>query len=451
MMCHSARGASLAILLAALTSTAWCQDTGLPSLFPLPPLPPVANGYAVARTAANDALWGQAEPSPVQTTPPQSPEPIPPGQATLSPDYADAMKGGYDSGTAGIGSPCGGANCCHHHYVFANVLTMSHVKAGGFVPSVDTVTGDQRLNFCNSEFGNIWRGGFEVGAGWCFGGGCGSCGCCPTCAMELVYWGLMPTQSSVHSFDNMNSTIDFGDLTYNGANANAAFNNAEAQRISNSWGFNSVEANIVGNCCGRGPFGCGMCGCCGSNGGPWGFGYTAGFRYMNIFDRFIYSSSPTFDFQDPTAANYLVATTNNPFGFQLGAGLRYCVTNRFTAYAIGKAGIYDNSVTALQRVYGTQGNAVILNGPNAGQDFVVRTAPLATLATSAQLDLGGRWAVTNNWSVNAGYRVLGVAGVATTDTNIHTQNFHDVDGIAFTNRMGNFLIHGVFAGAVYCW
>ena len=56
MKCHSARGASLAILLAALTSTAWCQDTGLPSLFPLPPLPAVGNGYPVAPAAAEKPL-----------------------------------------------------------------------------------------------------------------------------------------------------------------------------------------------------------------------------------------------------------------------------------------------------------------------------------------------------------------------------------------------------------
>jgi ferredoxin len=420
-------------------------------------MPVIGNGYnyPVARATATDGLWGQEPISPVQGVPGTVPGQLSPlkDSPIISPDYSDAMKGSYDSCSTCMG---GGMNCCHNHYIYANALMMSRTKACGFVPSVDSVTGDQRLNFCNTEFGSIWRGGFEIGAGWCLGGGCGGCGgcgsCCPTCAVELVYWGLYPTTTRIHSFDNMNSTIDFGDLDYNGANANAAFNNAEAQKVANSWGFNSVEAQIVGNCNGCGPFGCGMCGCCcGSGGGRWGFGYTAGFRYMNIFDRFIYSSSPTFDYSDPAAANYLVATTNNLFGFQLGGGISYCVTNRLTAYAIGKAGIYDNSVTALQRVYGTQGNAIINNGSFAGQDFVVRTAPMSTLATSGQLDLGGRWMVTNNWTINAGYRVLGVAGVASVDNNIHTANFHDVDGVAFTNRCGSFLLHGVFAGAVYCW
>jgi hypothetical protein len=444
MKCHCARSASLAVML-AVASTAWCQDTSPQSLFPLPPLPSVASGYPVSRAAATDALWGDNQVSPVQT----APAPLSPTQKDtgLSTDYADAMKGGYESCSTCMGGGCNRCGC--GGYVYANALVMSRTKSCGFVPSVDSVTGDQRLNFCNSEFGSIWRGGMEVGAGWCFGSNC--CGCC-TNAVELVYWGLYPTQSSIHSFDNMNSTIDFSDLTYNGAPANNAFQNAEAQKVANSWGFNSVEANIVGNCSGCGPFGCGMCGCCcGSCGNRWGFGYTAGFRYMNIFDRFIYSSTPNFDFQDPAALNYLVATQNNLFGFQLGGGVQYCVTNNFRAYAIGKAGIYDNSVTALQRVYGTQGNAITNNGPFNGNDFVVRTAPMATLATSAQLDLGGRWAMTDHWTLNFGYRVLGVAGVANVDNNIHTGNFQNWDGIAFTNRCGNFLVHGVFAGAVYCF
>jgi len=457
MKCHSARGASLAILLAALTSTAWCQDTGLPNLFPLPPLPAVGNGYAVAPAAGTDALWGQAELSPVQTSPLQSPEQIPKGQSFLGTDFSDAMKGGYGGGSAGIGGPCGGSNCCHNHYVYANALIMSHLKPGGFVTSVDSATFGQRINFCNREFGNLWNGGFEVGTGWCFGGGCGGCGgcgCCNTNAIELVYWGIFPSTPSVHARDNINSTIDFGDLTYNGASANNAFQNAEFQRVQDSFSFNSVEANLVGNSWNGGPFGCGMCGGCNSRGGsPWGFGYIAGFRYLNFSERFLFSSDPTgFAINgDPAELNYLVQVNNNLFGFQLGGGLSYCVTNRLTAYAIGKAGIYDNHVTALQRVYGTLGNAIINNGPNAGQDFVVRTAGRETLGISGQFDLGGRWAITNSWSANFGYRVLGLAGVATSDVNVQRSQFHDVDGIATVQRTGSFLLHGLFAGATYCW
>jgi len=451
MKVNCARCASL-IILAALTSQAWCQDTGAPSLFPLPPLPSTGNIYPASRTGA-DLVWGPNEVSPVQTGPIQTP--IQNDPPVITPGYIDAMKGGYDSCSSSVGSACGGSCCCHNHYIFANALLMSALQPGGYVTSVDSVSGSERVNFGSREFGNLWAGGFEIGTGWCFGGGCGGCGdcggSCNTNALELVYWGVFPGSAQVGAAGNITSTIDFSDLDYNGANANVPFSNAAFQQVQTSYSFNSLEANLVGNSWCGGPFGCGMCGGC--NGSPWGFGYIAGFRYINFHDNFLFSTSPagTAIIGDPTELNYLVATTNNLFGFQLGAGLSYCVTNRLTAYCIGKTGIYDNRVTALQRVYGTAGNAVILNGPNTGEDFVVRTTDRDTLAVSGQFDLGGRWSITNSWSMNFGYRVLGLAGVATTDVNLHSNQFQNVDGIASVNRNGTFLLHGLFAGATYCW
>jgi opacity protein-like surface antigen len=441
MMSFSARGACLAIVLASLTSTAWCQDAG-PNLFPSPPLPSLGGRYPASPAAATDAAWGQAEPSPApQIGPTQGPV-----QTVLGPDYFDSMKGGYDSCSNGVG-PCGGSNCCHNHYVYANALAMSHLKPGGFVTTVDGVTGNQAINFCNREFGNLWAGGFEVGTGWCFGCNCNN-------ALEFVYWGLFPATASARAGGNVSSLVDFNDLDYNGAGVNNAYQNSQLQVVQNSFNFNSVEVNLVGNSLCGGPFGCGMCGCCmGRAGSPWGFGYVAGFRYINFSENFLFSSDPagTAIGTDPQAVNYLGQFNNNLFGFQLGSGLSYCVTNSLTAYVIGKAGIYDNHVTGLQRVYGTLGNATINNGPNVGQDFLVRSAARESFAVSGQVDLGGRWAVSNSWSVNFGYRVLGLAGVATSDVNFQRSQFHDVDGIATVQRTGSFMIHGLFAGATYCW
>jgi len=471
-----ARSASLAIMLAALSTTAWCQDTGLPSLFPLPPLPPIGNGYPITQVAANDAVWGQSELSPVQNTPLQSPEVIQrplqgpmqgpmqspmqgsvqvPKESLLSPDYAGAMKGEYGGGYGTIGSPCGGSACCHNHYVYANALVMTRQEGCGMVVSVDDVTGEERLCTTCASNGQ-WAGGFEIGAGWCFGGGpCGTAsGCCNSNAIELVYWGVFPAQRCINHVDDMDSTINFGDLNYNNGSANVPYHSAEFQQVCTSYNFNSVEANLVGNC-GCGPFGCGMCGCCcGGSCRRIGFGYVAGFRYMNFSDYFLYQTSLngfSMTGTDPNELNYAIGTNNNLFGFQLGGGLSYCLTNRFTAFTIAKAGVYDNHVTAVQRVYGPAGTATIANGPNAGQPFDVRTAGFETLGLASQIDFGCRWTICNPLTANFGYRVLGLSGVATTSTNIQQQNFHDVDGIAHVNRCGSFLLHGAFAGLTYCW
>jgi len=465
MKFKGARCASL-LMLAALTSQAWCQDTGRPSLFPLPPLPPIGNGYSIAQAAANDAVWGPNELSPVQSGKFQSPTQGPPTpmqdpiqspkEAVITPDYYGAMKSDYGGATT-VGSPCGGYTCCHNHYVYANALAMTRQQGCGQVVSVDDVTGAERLcTACGSN--GQWAGGFEVGAGWCFGGGscCGSaCGSCCNCnAIELVYWGIFPAKRCINSLDDMNSTLDFADLNYNGGSANVPFTSAEFQQVCSSYNFNSLEANLVGNC-GCGPFGCGMCGCCcGGSCRRIGFGYTAGFRYINFSDYFLYSSSLngfSMTGSDPNEANYAVATNNNLFGFQLGAGLSYCLSNRFTLFTIGKAGVYDNHITAMQKVYGPAGTATIANGPFAGQPFDVRTAGFETLGMSAQFDLGARWMINNCWTANFGYRVLGLSGVAIAENNIQNKNFHDVDGIATVNRCGSFLLHGVFAGATYCF
>jgi hypothetical protein len=425
-----ARSASL-LLLASLTSVAWCQDTG-PSLLPLPPLP-ASPGYPVLPASTNDAFWGQAEAAPVPLVEPGVQQP-----------YMDAMKGGYEGTIAG---PCGATYCTGNHYVYANALLMNRLRPGGFVTSFYGGSFDQAINFCNREFGRTWVGGFEIGTGWCFGCNCNN-------ALEVVYWGLFPGDESARATGNVSSLIDFGSLDYNGANANASYDNARFHQLESAYSFNSVEVNLVGNSLCGGPFGCGMCGCCtGRSGSPWGFGYTLGFRYINFSDRFLFSSDPTdgaID-GDPQELNYLGQFNNNLFGFQLGTGLSYCVSDSLTAYVIGKVGVYNNHVTAVQRVYGPLGNATINNGPYNGQDAVVNTGGRDTFSMSGQIDFGGRWAINNAWSVNFGYRVLGLSGVATTEANFQQDNFHDVDGMAFLERSGSLLLHGAYAGATYCW
>jgi hypothetical protein len=211
--------------------------------------------------------------------------------------------------------------------------------------------------------------------------------------------------------------------------------------------------NLVGNGCCGGPFGCGMCGCCDGRGGsPWGFGWLAGFRYINFSEDFLFSGDTTdFDINgDPTELNYAVDTENNLWGFQLGGGISRCVTNSFTAYGIAKLGLYTNHIEQSQRIFGPAGNATINNGQFAGEDFVIDASD-DDLSLAGQLDLGGRWAVNDSWSVNFGYRVLGLTGVAISEDNVAQGNFQNVLGIADTQTTGSVLIHGGYVGATYCW
>lgn len=440
MRSFHARGVTAAILLASLSSVALSQDGDAPSLFPQPPrinpaarMPAAPPQYPVQQTAdSGDQLWYQGVPSPAP-----APAPSPSDRPLISPDYADAMQGGYDGG-----SVCNRGNCCaHNHYVYANALVMTRDQRGGLVTTIDSTTLASQANF-----GNPWHGGIEVGTGWCFGSNGNQ-------AIEAVYWGLYPATQTVTATGSLNSTLNFSDLDYNGASANAAFTGSTAQQVQYGFNINSVEVNLVGNGCCGGPFGCGMCGGCNGRGGsPWGFGYVAGFRYINFNENWLFSGDTT-DQQingDPTELNYRVQLNNNLFGFQLGSGLSYCLTNRLSAYTIAKFGVYDNYMTQSQRIFGTAGNATVNIGPNAGQDFNI-TASDSRVAFVGQIDFGGRWAVTDNWSVNFGYRLVGLTGVAIAQTNVQQTNFQNLQGIADPQATGSFILHGAFVGATYCW
>jgi hypothetical protein len=447
MTSHCARGACLFILLSSLTSTAWCQNAARPSLLPIPALTAAGSNYAVSPAAAmTDANWYQGEPAPAPQTsvlPSPSDQPALGGSTLGGMEYYDAMKGGYGGAPLNNCTTCGP---CHNHYIYANALLMTHVKQGGFVTSVDPNRGTAEVFFCQPEFGGLWHGGFEIGTGWSFGPNNNS-------ALEVVYWGLFPSTGTATARGTLNSTIDFSDLNYNGANANTFVTNSTIQSVQYGFNFNSVEFNLVGNSLSGGPFGSGMCGfCMGRGGSPWGFGWVGGFRYLNFSENWLFRGDTTdFNFNgDPTELNYRMQLNNNLFGVQLGGGLSYCVSNRLTAYVIGKFGIYDNRVTQFQTVYGTQGAAVINNGPFTGQPFLVRSTD-DVFSGAGQFDIGGRWAVSNNWSVNFGYRAMALAGVAISEVNAQHSAFQNLSEIASQETTGSFILHGGYVGATYCW
>ncbi|MCU0878349.1 MAG: BBP7 family outer membrane beta-barrel protein [Pirellulaceae bacterium] len=454
MLSFHARRVACAIGLACLTSSAWipqrawAQYAEAPSLFPIPvpagyaPAQPAADQFPVAQTASRESVWygtGQPVPEPAVASPSDQP--------MISPDYQNAMKGGWDSCTTGVGgceAPCA-TGCCPNHYIYANGLAMTRVKNGGFVAAVDATTFEPELLFCSPEYGNLWHGGFELGGGWCFGCGCNS-------GLEVVYWGLYAAPGTVTATGDLNSTIDFGDLDYNGADGNTYFQGAAAQRLSFDHDFHSLEVNLIGNY--GGPLGCGRVGCCGTGCGErWGFGWLAGFRYINYTEDWLYSTNPnsnSFDGSDVDQLNYGVGLQNNLYGFQMGVGLDYCITNRLQAYAISKFGVYGNDIQMQQQISGSAGNATLNNGPFSGNEYEFDASD-CDLSLAGQFDLGGRYAINTNWSFDFGYRVLALSGVAIAEDNVAQSNFQNVDGIASIQTTGSLILHGGYAGFTYAW
>jgi hypothetical protein len=443
-----ARSVALTLGILCLAGTGWAQDVGAPSLLPIPSYQP---SYPVTQTAANDSLWSEApaSPAPVQS---QGPLPSPSDEpSVIADDYKSAMSGGWNSCTTCGGSgcdQCAGCGCCR--FIYANALAMTRSRS----PHPTSRDSDPSVVLDCADVQNGWFGGFEIGGGWCFNGGAN--------ALEVVYWGLFPAQQSADftgdgTLGTLEPAIDFSGLNYNDGfqnqGANNWFEDAERHQITQSSSINSVEVNLVGNYGCGGLFGCGACGCganrCGCS--PWGFGWVGGFRYFNFNENFLFQTDDL-DHKftgDSRELNYAMDLNNNLFGFQVGGGINYCVGPSWSLYSTAKFGVYDNHATMYQRVYGSTGYAVANNNVNAGQDFRIRSTE-NDLAMLGQMDFGVRWLVGSRWSIQGGYRLVGVSGVALTSQNIATDfaNYKECRNI---NTNGSLLLHGAFLGATYCF
>jgi len=445
MRSFHAGGVALAAL--CLVGTVRAQEAVQPALFPIP----LPGAYPVAQAvqaAAHDSSWYSSEPSPVESSPSDLPilGPIDKGpqqSPVQADDYQSAMKGGWDSCTGDVPSACGAAGCCPSKYIYANGLVMTRIQGGGFATSTDA-GGDPALSFNSSAFGNSWHGGFEIGAGCCFGCNCNT-------GYEVVYWGLYPASSEQTAEGGLDSLIDFGDIDYDGGDGNAIFNTAAAHRLRFDYDLHNVEVNLLGNY--GGPLGCGRVGYCGTGCGErWGFGWLAGFRYINYTEDWLFSADlddTTFD-NEADQLNYEVDLQNNMFGFQLGLGLDYCITPKFQAYVIGKAGIFGNAIDMQQRIYGTGGDATLNTGPFAGEVYDT-DADDFNLSMCSQIDLGGRYAINQNWSLDLGWRVLALAGVAIAEDNVAQGNLQNVDGTSDIQTSSSVILHGGYAGLTYAW
>ncbi len=67
-----------------------------------------------------------------------------------------------------------------------------------------------------------------------------------------------------------------------------------------------------------------------------------------------------------------------------------------------------------------------------------------------QIDAGLEWQFTQCLSARIGYRVLAATGIGLADNQIPPY-LNDIPSIADSNRNGELLMHGGFAGLTYCF
>lgn len=298
-----------------------------------------------------------------------------------------------------------------------------------------------------SQVNSQFSGGVDITVGKMFSGG--------NWGSSFTYWGIFPSlqQADIYSTEvtgNLGSYLNFAGLDYNSTPGTNYWNNVFHQRIHSTQTINSVEMNLLGNC------GCGLWGrnsfaCNGPCGRRFGTGWMMGVRYFHLNEEFCFHSDNADNVFDDSAneMQYAIRARNNLLGFQAGGGLNYRVWNCFSLYGTAKAGVYGNHAIVNQAIHGSAGDATVNIGPYAGNAYRFQSSQ-TSLAFLGQLDVGGRYQMNKCWSIEGGYRMVGVTGLALTDGQI-PRNVAYLPDAQRVHAGDSLILHGGYIGASFYW
>jgi hypothetical protein len=457
MKCFYAQSVAWALGLAWLASPALAQ---YPSQTSLLPIPAAAPSYNVAPVEYRGMLQGDQVPAAprLEASPSDAPSILPappmaqPDQSVLSEDYRKAASSGwggndvtYDNSSCG---PDACTPCENYWYGSAGGLIMTRAQSNHFLITGDTA-GTRLLCSCEADMG--WTGGVDVTLGRTFN--------CGNNAIQFTYWGLYPSCTTMDAYastlgNQLVSGIDFTGATYNGNAVTDITNNSFRQQAIFKQSLHNFEANLLGQCFGNGFIGGGMASCqnghCGSCGpgycGPrWGCGWMMGVRYFQFDNSFNFNVDGGDEYfnDDIDELCYHVYLENRLWGFQVGGGWNWNIFDCFQIYGLAKAGIYNNSIDQEMYLHGAAGDGQFGDGStlNVNNNY-------NRLAMIGQLDLGARWQFSQCFSVNAGYRIVGISGVALVEHQIPT-DFNDSYYASKVEADGSLLLHGAYIGGEF--
>lgn len=124
----------------------------------------------------------------------------------------------------------------------------------------------------------------------------------------------------------------------------------------------------------------------------------AGFRWINLGENLDGTLFPPVPSWEPPFWN--TTTTNNLFGFQIGADGKLWERDRFSINGLAKAGVFDNFAEQTTSV------SVIAKQVRTGSDSSTHAAFVG------ETGLQGKYQVTNALALRAGYEVIWLEGVA---------------------------------------
>lgn len=263
---------------------------------------------------------------------------------------------------------------------------------------------------------------------------------CDGNGLQLVYWGLYPGQQYAEitgpGLDHQLTGI--GDvfvapgaqdlLTYfNGAESNFAFRESD---------IHNIEANLLRS---GGSFT--------TRGGRTGnYEMLFGFRWFQFNELFGIGAFNSAG--NPTSVDYEIDVHNTLLGFQLGGRREYCVTDKFNFVLAGKLGFYNNGITHRQTI--RDSNDVYGYRTASGVDDYNGEYTKNDLSMLGELELGTNYRLSSNCRISAGYRLVGIAGVALAADQYPT-DFTDDAAIFRTRSNGDLILGGGYAGLEYCF
>ncbi len=173
-----------------------------------------------------------------------------------------------------------------------------------------------------------------------------------------------------------------------------------------------------------------------------------GVRWFRFGDEFEYATSPTNNvFNDADDVYFNSDVTNDLVGFQLGSLGTWCTGSRFNLFGGTNFGIYNNHIRTSQRIGTTTTTAMVrtLGGGDVAYDFSNSTNDVAFIGEGT---FGTGVRLCRGLTMNLGYRVTGVSGIATAVGQIPTTFTHP-DEINAIHNDRSLILHGAVFGANY--
>jgi hypothetical protein len=462
-----AQSVAWALGLAWFASAAHAQQYQ-PSLLPIPApapayQPQAYQPYPARPVAYRNDLWDDKAAQPEAGSPSDTPSILPappmaqPDQSVLSGgDFKKATSGNWagdnvvqDDGAA-YGIP-GCTPCQNFWYGSVGAVMLTRSQQNHFL--ITSNTDDTRL-LCSCQLDMGWSSGVDVTLGRTFN--------CGNNAIQFNYWGLNPSNCDTTAYRStlgfgLNSGIDFTGATYNGAAANLITLDGSMQQGIVRQSYNNFEGNLLGQCWGNGFIGGNMASCsgglpggmggCGSGycGPRWGCGWMMGVRYFQFDNGFSFNADGVDEVwnDDVNELCFHVNLENKLWGFQVGGGWNWSVLNCLQIYGLGKAGLYNNSISQNMSLHGAGGQGQF----GDGSDILINNSQ-NRLAMIGQLDLGARYSFGCHFSMTAGYRIMAASGVALYEHNIPT-DFQDSYYATKIESDGMLLLHGAYVGGEF--